>query len=221
MMLRSARLVAHSRILFGRTGGSSSASGRHLVRWFSSSPDDGDHKKDKSNVSGSAVFDKISFIGCGMIAQAIMEPMISQGIQPASKIMVYDVNVSTMQHLEEEHGVKSAESMQTLVHDADLIICAVKPQNLTEAFFNEVRKGIEANPRKESIFLSVIAGKGMDVFQNGSGCRKVVRSMPNTPATIGQGMTVWSATPNLNVEERKKIREVLSSCGKSVRDSKC
>jgi pyrroline-5-carboxylate reductase len=167
------------------------------------------------------VFDKISFIGCGMIAQAIMEPMISQGIQPAGKIMVYDVNVSTMQHLEQEHGVKCAESMQALVHDADLVICAVKPQNLTEAFFDEVRKGIQANPSQDSIFLSVIAGKGMDVFQHGSGCRKIVRSMPNTPATIGQGMTVWSATPNLNVEERKKIREVLSSCGKTVRVRKC
>ena len=153
-----------------------------------------------------------------MIAQAIMEPMITQGIQPASKVMVYDVNVSTMQKLEQEHGVKSAESMQALVHHADLIICAVKPQNLTEAFFDEVRTGIQADPNQDSIFLSVIAGKSMDVFQQGSGCRKIVRSMPNTPATIGQGMTVWSATPNLNVEERKKIREVLSSCGKSVRD---
>ena len=188
------------------------------TRWFSeaspSSP--ATPQLPPSKLSGSGVFDKISFIGCGMIAQAIMEPMISQGIQPASNVMVYDVNVSTMQQLEQAHGVKSAESIESLVYDSDLIICAVKPQNLTDGFFAEVRKGILANP-KDSIFLSVIAGKTMDVFQQGSGCRKIVRSMPNTPATIGQGMTVWSATPNLTVDERKKIRAVLSSCGKSVR----
>jgi len=65
------------------------------------------------------------------------------------------------------------------------------------------------------IALSIIAGKAINVFYDG-GFTKIVRSMPNTPATIGQGMTVWSCTENLTVEERKKIRDILSTCGKSM-----
>lgn len=186
------------------------------TRRFSASPSATTTTTTESPTNNAeGVFDKIAFIGSGMMAQAVVEPMIQQRIQPAQKIMVFDVNFSTMQELSDEHGVLCAESMEELVDDSDLIVCAVKPQNLTDAFFAEIRKGTQRST-KDPIFLSIIAGKAMDVFQQGSGCSKIVRSMPNTPATIGQGMTVWSATANLTVEERKKIRQVLSSCGKSV-----
>jgi len=216
-----------------RTACASSHYSKSLLRSFSSSstPDFSDTTRQFSsapaaaavededaispNKDGAGVFDKISFIGSGMMAQAVMEPLITNKLQPANQIMVFDVNFSTMQKLEAQHGVQCAESIKELVDDSDLIICAVKPQNLTGSFFQEIQKGIEVSS-KEPIFLSVIAGKGMSVFEQG-GLTKIVRSMPNTPATIGQGMTVWSATPNLTVEERKKIKQVLSSCGKSVR----
>jgi pyrroline-5-carboxylate reductase len=147
-----------------------------------------------------------------MMAQALVEPMVTGNVQPASGFTVYDVNVATMERLSETHGVKIAGSIQECVQDAELVICAVKPQNLTPAFFEEMAKGAS----EDSILLSVIAGKSMKVFTEG-GFVKIVRSMPNTPASIGQGMTVWSATENLNAEEREKIRTVLTSCGKSVR----
>jgi len=215
-----------------RTACASSHYSKSLLRSFSSSstPDFSDTTRQFSSAPAAAaavededaispnkdgVFHKISFIGSGMMAQAVMEPLIANKLQPANQIMVFDVNFSTMQKLEAQHGVQCAESIKELVDDSDLIICAVKPQNLTGSFFQEIQKGIEVSS-KEPIFLSVIAGKGMSVFEQG-GLTKIVRSMPNTPATIGQGMTVWSATPNLTVEERKKIKQVLSSCGKSVR----
>lgn len=150
------------------------------------------------------------------MAQALVEPMVTGHVQPATGFSVFDVNVDTMQSLSQSHGVKIADSIQDCVQDADLVICAVKPQNLTPAFFAEMAKG--GNP--DSILLSVVAGKPMNVFTQG-GFVKIVRSMPNTPASIGQGMTVWSATDNLNAEEREKIRTVLTSCGKSVRFLTC
>ena len=109
-------------------------------------------------------------------------------------------------------GITASRSIHECVKDADLVICAVKPQNLTETFFTEIRKG--ANP--DGIVLSVVAGKSMSTYYD-CGYTKVVRSMPNTPAIIGQGMTVWSATENLTIDDREKIRIVLSCCGKSVR----
>jgi pyrroline-5-carboxylate reductase len=158
------------------------------------------------------MFPKIACIGAGMMAQALVEPMVTGNVQPASGFTVYDVNVDTMERLSQTHGVKTAGSIQECVQDAALVICAVKPQNLTPSFFEEMAKGAS----HDSILLSVIAGKSMKVFTEG-GFVKIVRSMPNTPASIGQGMTVWSATENLNAEEREKIRTVLTSCGKSVR----
>lgn len=160
----------------------------------------------------NGVFNKIACVGAGMMAQAFIEPMIAGNVQPPEKVTIFDVSVTTMQQITQSfRGITASGSIHECVKDADLVICAVKPQNLTEAFFTEMKKG--ANP--DGIVLSVIAGKSMRAYYEG-GYTKIVRSMPNTPATIGQGMTVWSATENLTIDEREKIRIVLNCCGKSV-----
>jgi len=158
------------------------------------------------------VFKKVACIGTGKMAQAVMEPMIKNNVQPADQMYVYDVSDETMKVVQERLGVHISNSLSDVVSDADLVICAVKPQNLNPAFWSEIRKGRKA---EDGIFLSVIAGKPMETFYE-SGFTKLVRSMPNTPAMIGQGMTVWSCTPNLTQEQRRKIRQILSSCGKSL-----
>lgn len=158
------------------------------------------------------MFTKIACIGTGKMAQAVMEPMIAQGVQSADGFTVYDVSMPAMEAVHTLLKVQKATSLQTCVQDADLVLCCVKPQNLTDEFFAEISKADNAD---SAILLSVVAGKRMDSFRPVTS--KIVRSMPNTPATIGKGMTVWSCTENLTVEERQKIRQVLSCCGKSVR----
>lgn len=157
-------------------------------------------------------------IGTGKMAQAMIQPLIAKGVQPADQIAVFDVRGDYMQDVATQYpGVRTANSIPELVASADLVVCAVKPQNITADFLAECRKGMEANPRAdETILLSVIAGKPSRAFLPG-GFSRIVRSMPNTPATIGQGMTVWSCTPNLTAAERQSMRTILSSTGKSVR----
>ena len=72
------------------------------------------------------------------------------------------------------------------------------------------------NVRDDAILLSVVAGTPIQNFIDGSSVQKVARSMPNTPAQIGAGVTVWSCTENINADERKKINTVLNSFGKTV-----
>ena len=148
------------------------------------------------------------------MASAMLTPMVRQGVQPAENITIFDVNLGVAEKLSSEYGFVLADNIPDLVKDADLVILAVKPQNLTATFWNELQK---SQIPDDSICLSIIAGKPIDCYRNG-GFEKIVRSMPNTPATIGEGMTVWSSTPNLKKEERKKIRSILSCFGKSVRE---
>jgi pyrroline-5-carboxylate reductase len=158
------------------------------------------------------LFGKIACIGTGQMAQALIEPMVLGGIQPAEDLYVYDVSSKSMQKVHEKLGVQMTDSLSEVVDGADLIICAVKPQNLTEGFFNELKKG---NIKKETIFLSIIAGKPIEVFEQEGGFHKVVRSMPNTPAQVGEGMTVWSCSDTLTIKDRESIHKVLESCGES------
>jgi pyrroline-5-carboxylate reductase len=165
---------------------------------------------DESTSKG--VFGKVACLGSGKMASAILAPMVRQGVQPAQDITIFDVNLGIAERLASDYGLGLADNIPDLVKDADLVILAVKPQNLNPAFWNELQK---SQINDEAICLSIIAGKPIDCYRNG-GFEKIVRSMPNTPATIGEGMTVWSSTPNLNKEERKKIRSILSCFGKSV-----
>lgn len=143
------------------------------------------------------------------MAQACISPLISSGIQPASKMFVFDVSTSTLAKVQKEYDIQTAQTLGELVKDADIIICAVKPQNLTPQFFAET----STNPN--ATLLSVVAGKPIKAFRDG-GFRKVARSMPNTPAQIGRGMTVWSCTENISTTERDKIQKILGAMGKTV-----
>jgi len=196
-----------------------------------------------STDNDGGLYNKVAFIGAGKMAQALMSPLIKTGIQPADKITVFDVSTGALSKVKKQfEGIGTAQTLPELVDDADLIICCVKPQNLTPKFFEQV------TGNKDATLLSVIAGKPIQTYLDG-GFNKVARSMPNTPgtlgnvqtchlfvaafvsrilslscllfltflATIGRGMTVWSCTENVSTAEREKIKTILNSFGKSVR----
>lgn len=161
----------------------------------------------------TSTYEKITFIGTGKMAQALIAPLIETSIQPAEKITVYDVSTSSMKQIASRFkGVQTSESIPHAIEGSDLVIMAVKPQNVNNVY-NEMNK---SNIRNDATLLSVIAGKTIENLVSGSGIRKVCRSMPNTPAIIGQGMTVWCCTTNIPSEERDKISSVLDSFGKSI-----
>lgn len=95
------------------------------------------------------------------MAQALMHPLIEQKVQPAEKITVYDVSNSTMKKISEQYDgkINTSESIPHALQDADLIILAVKPQNVCKVY-EEMRK---ADISKNSTLLSVIAGKPISV----------------------------------------------------------
>jgi pyrroline-5-carboxylate reductase len=151
------------------------------------------------------------------MAHAILKPLIGKCIQPSSQIVVYDVSPAAMERIADEYpGVNTSQDIPEALQNSDLLLLCVKPQNLTPSFFDQVQL---STLHDNAIVLSIVAGRTISFFRDGSKNKfqKIVRSMPNTPAMIGQGMTVWSATDNLNTHERNKIKQILSGFGKAVR----
>lgn len=165
------------------------------------------------STSADGMYDKVAFIGTGKMGQAMLKPLIKNGHQPVEKVAIYDVSTTAMKSVASEFpGIQLAQSIKELVEDADLVVCGVKPQNINPDFWAQFPE----KARDDATFISIIAGKPMSDFKP-SGFPKLVRSMPNTPATIGQGMTVWSCTPNLTSDERERVKQILSTFGKAVR----
>lgn len=146
------------------------------------------------------------------MAEAMLKPLIESGRQEAERIVVVEVNEARVNFLRDTYGVQATSALKTGIEGADLIICAVKPQNTAMVF-----KSMFASADPNSMMLSIVAGCTIGNMVSSTNLTKVVRSMPNTPATIGQGITVWTSTKNLGEHDNMVVRELLQTLGEEIR----
>src|SRR3972149_9309327 len=106
------------------------------------------------------------------------------------------------------HGVRTAASNGEAVEGADIVILAIKPQML-----GRVARDIGPHLRHGQLVLSVLAGATTRALTTALGHGEVVRSMPNTPARLGKGMTVWFATPEVTADQRAQAAALLGALG--------
>ena len=146
------------------------------------------------------------------MGEAILAAMIRRELCGAGDITVHDASLQRMEYLVKTHGVCSSAGNCAAAAGADVIVLAVKPQNLTEVMAE--LKG-KLNPAQ--LVLSIVAGKNLAALAEGLGHRAIVRAMPNTPAQIGKGITVWTAMPlKVSAAQREKAVSILSVMGEQV-----
>jgi pyrroline-5-carboxylate reductase len=152
----------------------------------------------------------IAFIGGGNMAAALIGGMTRKGFDAAA-ITVVEIGVEGRERLQRETGVKVLAAPDASLGDADLIVLAVKPQNMREA------ATALAPHLKNQTVLSIAAGTRLADLQRWlGGHAKLVRTMPNTPALIGQGITALYAGPAVEVSRRMDAERVLQAVGQTV-----
>ena len=97
---------------------------------------------------------------------------------------------------------------QTAARKGQVVVLAVKPQMLTSVF-DDLRGKI----KKDALVLSIVAGATIGSLTVGLKHRAIVRTMPNTPAQVGEGMTVWTATPEVSDSQRAQARAIVEALG--------
>lgn len=153
----------------------------------------------------------IGFIGGGNMATALMSGLISSGKFKPSDVYVFDVNTAQLDKLSKTLGVCSCTSVSETENTVDIIVLSVKP-NIMPEIFKEL-KGLD-----NKIYISIAAGITLDALNKGIGSgKKIIRTMPNTPALVGCGMTVITPNENVTPEEADMVEEILSGVGETVR----
>ena len=128
---------------------------------------------------------KIGFIGCGNMATAILKGILKSGEVAAADIIASAKSDKTREKIEKELGIQKADTNAQVVDFADVVFLAVKPQFL-EGVLDEIKDSVKA----DQIFISIAPGKTLQWFADKLGEKtKVIRTMPNTPAMVGEGMT--------------------------------
>lgn len=148
---------------------------------------------------------KIGFIGGGNMASALISGLLASG-QAADSIFLTDTDCKKCREWSEK-GVCIKDSAEQLEAASDLIILAVKP-NVVEVVLSQM-KGYS-----DKIYLSIAAGISLSYLESILGSdKKIVRTMPNTPAQVGCGMTVITPNDNLTESEIEQVGNILSGVG--------
>jgi pyrroline-5-carboxylate reductase len=152
---------------------------------------------------------RVGVVGTGAMAEAMVAGMLAMGLFEPSQICCSHPRDERRRLLAERHGVSTAATNQAAAEGADVVLLAVKPQVLPTVM-PELRTVLT----DDQLVLSVIAGASTRALGDGLGHPAIVRSMPNTPAQIGQGVTVWYATEAVTPSQKERTRTMLSALGR-------
>lgn len=154
---------------------------------------------------------KIGFIGCGNMASAMLNGILKCGEFAREELIASAKSDKTREKIEKEFGINKAETNRQVVDFADVIFLAVKPQFL-EGVLEEIRGSV----RPEQIFISIAPGKTLQWLKERLGENtKIVRTMPNTPAMVGEGMTALCVNELVTEEETALAVKLCDSFGKT------
>ena len=154
---------------------------------------------------------KLSFIGGGTMAGAIIEGVLSNGLASREDISVGEPREEQCRALEERFGVFTTASNPNAAERGDIVLLSVKPQELTE-----VMKQLNGSLRQDQAALSIVAGASMSSIAEALGHPSVIRAMPNTPAQIGEGISLWTCSPGIDNEQCRLAQSILSTMGEEL-----
>lgn len=153
--------------------------------------------------------EQLAFIGGGNMAAAIIGGLVAAG-RPGSSILVIDPGEAQRAKLAAEHGVRTQAAADAALAQAAVVVWAVKPQ-----LFGEAAAPCAAHVRG-ALQFSVMAGIRSDAIVRATGSERVVRSMPNTPALIGQGIAGLYARDAVSAQERATAEALLAPTGRTL-----
>jgi pyrroline-5-carboxylate reductase len=167
---------------------------------------------------------RLAFIGCGVMAEAIIAGLLKKQLVKPTQIIGSHPRAARREELEAKYAIRMVEGNRAAAslderqenissepHDQSIVILAVKPQRLG-GVLDELKGALN----QDQLVISIVAGATIETISGELLHGRVVRAMPNTPAQIGQGMTAWVATPEVNERQQQQIRAMLGALGREM-----
>jgi pyrroline-5-carboxylate reductase len=153
----------------------------------------------------------ITFIGAGKMGEAIIAGVLKQGVTSPERITAAEPRVDRCTEMATRYGTNCNTDNGAAVEDADVVVLSVKPQ-----MFKLVIDDLKGRLPEDALVISIMAGVPMTKIAESLHHDLVVRTMPNTPATVAQGITMWTCTPEVNEAQQSLVRDILSSFGQEI-----
>jgi len=150
----------------------------------------------------------IATVGSGVMAEAMIAGLLRGRLVEPAQVVASHNRPERREHLAREYGIRVVPTNVEAVDGADVLLLGIKPQML-----GRVGREIGPHLRRGQLVLSILAGATTAALTGTLGHDQVVRAMPNTPARLGRGMTVWYATPATTAEQREQAAALLGALG--------
>ena len=157
------------------------------------------------------MFTTIAFIGSGAMAEAIIHGILDKRLVQPGQIIASDVRAERLRELEGRYGLRGVTDNREAVRAADLVVLSVKPQVL-----GQILGETGGLLREGQLVLSIVAGASVQTIAEALGHDAIVRVMPNTPAQVGAGMSVWTATAAVSEAQRAQAQAILAALGEEI-----
>src|SRR6201988_520825 len=163
---------------------------------------------------------RLAFIGCGVMAEAIIAGLLRKKLVGPEQIVGSHPREARREEMHAKYGIEMVESNREAVTEittespeaSSIIVLAVKPQRL-----HRVLEELKGALVKEQLVVSIVAGARIETIAEELLHASVVRTMPNTPAQIGEGGTAWTASAEVNEQQESQVCAMLEALGKTVR----
>jgi len=152
-----------------------------------------------------------ALIGPGAMGEAIIAGLLRDGVTLPERILASGPRPERGAELKARYGILVLTDNLSAACQADVVILAVKPQKL-----QRVLVGLKGQIKPTALVLSIVAGASIQTLQEALSHSSVVRAMPNTPAQIGAGITVWTASTSASPEQVALARQILCALGEEV-----
>jgi pyrroline-5-carboxylate reductase len=154
---------------------------------------------------------KLAFIGSGVMAEAMIKGLLRQGLVNPVRVAASGPRPERGQELFDRYGVQTTTDNREAAGGADIVVLSIKPQVLCT-----VLEELAGCVGPGALVLSIVAGAPMETIERMLSVPAVVRVMPNTPAQIGLGISVWTATEATSEEQRGQALAILQALGEEV-----
>lgn len=154
---------------------------------------------------------RLGFVGAGVMAESMIAGLLKKGWVAPDRITASHPREDQRHKLQEKFGIRTTENNRQAAAESDIVMLTIKPQVL-----QAVMRQLCGALTPQQVAVSVIAGAPIDILVRGLDHPAVVRVMPNTPAQVGQGMSVWYTTPDVTEDQRQRVRAILSALGEEL-----
>ena len=151
---------------------------------------------------------RLAFVGAGVMGEAMIGGLLARHQLEPGNITASDRHRERLQEMREKFHIHTTLDNETAVREGQVIVLAVKPQVLP-VVYADLRGKIKVNV----LVISIVAGATIESIAAGLEHRAIVRTMPNTPGQVGEGMTVWTATPEVSDSQRDQAEAVVEALG--------